>query len=184
MNTNLLNSQIPNHMLKGVSTPRLGLSQVDGFIPPREVVVHGQKWTLVRDSKSPFSAVPNMGQMEWQFGDNMQLNFFDPPMYWYCLHGVKKPSEPGEQPVRMLFQWFHQIRIPLNPTQISEADWQKANVYVCNIGQFESDFCAAMFGAYSQLQQQAAKEWPDVFEAKLKLGQSNVESTEVVNNEE
>jgi len=167
---NMLQHQagINAHMAGQRAMQKLGLRQVDGFIPPREISVHGQKWTLIRDSKTPYPFVPNLDVMEWSFADNMELNFFEPHVFWYCLHGIKKQA--GERPVRLLFQWFHTARLPINPRQISEADWQQANVYSCEIGQFESDFCAAMFGAYSQMQKDAAPEWPEAIEAKLVLG--------------
>lgn len=161
---------IPAHMMgqQPRQIPKLGLRQVDGFIPPREITVHGQKWTLIRDSKTPFPFVPNLSVMEWSFADNMELNFFEPHVFWYCLHGIKK--QPGEKPVRLLFQWFHTARLPIIPAQISEADWQQANVYSCDAGQFETDFCAAMFGAYSQMQAQESVEWPETIEARMTLG--------------
>lgn len=163
------NAPIPAHMLGQRQLQKLGLRQVDGFIPPSEISVHGQKWALIRDSKSPLPFVPNLSSMDWHFGDNMELNFFEPHVFWYCLHGTKK-TQNGEKPVRLLFQWFHTHRLPLIPSQISEQDWQQANVYSCDAGQFESDFCSAMFGAYTQMQQQTVPDWPDVIDAKLVLG--------------
>lgn len=157
---------------------RIGLAQVEGFVPPKEITVQGQKWELIRDSNSPFSSIPPLNQMTWEFNSNIPLNFYEPTVYWYCLHGIKHPTNQGEKPVRLLYQWFHTIQIPLNPNEIPEADWDKANVYRSEVGRFELDFAAAMFGITESTPQVKQVDYPEVITATVKEKKDEQTSTE------
>lgn len=150
-----------------VPTNPLGLAQLTDFSPPKEIVVHGVKWSLRRDYRDPLTSLPPPRDIKWDDMGSLPMPQYDGKVFWYCAYGTKFPT-PGsqERPVRVLYQWFHTIQIPLNPNFITDVDWSRANVYVADYGSFAQDFFATMFAVHAEVVEQAGnvKEWPAVID--------------------
>lgn len=148
-------------------TNPLGLAQLKDFIPPKEITVHGTKWILRRDYRDPLTALPPPSGIKWDDMGSIAMPQHDGKVFWYCAYGTKMPSAGSQEyPVRVLYQWFHSVQIPLNPNFITEADWSKANIYVADYGAFAQDFFAAMFDVSAAVSAQAEnkQEWPDIID--------------------
>lgn len=150
-------------------TNPLGLAQLQDFVPPKEVNVHGVKWSLRRDYRDPLTTLPPPKDVKWDDGGFIPMPQYDGKVYWYCMYGTKFPT-PGsqEKPMRVMYQWFHTVQLPINPNFITDTDWSRANVYVADHGSFAQDFFASMFAVHAAVQEQVenVQDWPAVIDVK------------------
>lgn len=153
---------IPAQMPRAPTNP-LGLAQLTDFTPPKEIMVHGTRWSLRRDYRDPLTQLPPPKDVKWDDMGSISMPQYDGKVFWYCAYGTKFPAAGSqERPVRVLYQWFHTIQIPLNPNFITDVDWSRANVYVADYGAFAQDFFGAMFTVHAAVQEQTenVQEWP------------------------
>ncbi|MEG1651937.1 MAG: hypothetical protein RR390_00415 [Hafnia sp.] len=103
-------------------------------------------------------------------------------IFWYCIYGTKFPTVGSqERPLRVMYQWFHSVQIPIDPNYITDTDWSRANVYVADYGAFAQDFFGAMFTVHAAVQEQAenVQEWPALIDpSKLVAKKEKVEDEE------
>lgn len=151
-------------------TNPLGLAQLSEFDPPKEINVHGVKWSLYKDYRDSMRQLPPPNNVKWDDGGFIPMPQYDGKVYWYCMYGTKFPAAGSqERPVRVLYQWFHTIQIPqLSPNFITDVDWSRANVYTADYGQFAQEFFGQMFAVHSAVQTQKSNthEWPAVIDVK------------------
>lgn len=162
-------------MPKAPTNP-LGLAQLQDFEPPKEINVHGVKWSLRKDYRDPMTNLPPPKDVRWDDGCYIPMPQYDGKIYWYCLYGTKYPSAGSqERPVRVLYQWFHTIQTQLNPNFITDSDWARANVYTADYGQFANEFFAQSFAVHREIQEQKANyhEWPAVINPDAVSGGAN-----------
>ena len=148
-------------------TNPLGLRQVEGFNPPKEVMVHGVKWTLRRDYRDPLTKLPPPKDVKWDDSGYIPLPQYGGKVYWFCMYGTKFPTLGSQEvPTRVLYQWFHTIQLTLNPNFITDVDWSRANVYVSDYGKFAEDFCTSMLDVTKEVAVQAGnvQEWEETID--------------------
>lgn len=158
-------------------TNPLGLAQLQDFTPPKEITVHGVKWALRRDYRDPLTNLPPPKDVKWDDAGSIAMPQYDGKVFWYCMYGTKFPTAGSqERPMRVLYQWFHTVQMPLNPNFITDTDWSRANVYVADYGAFAQDFFGAMFAVHQAVEEQAVnvQEWPAVIDGK-KLMEASIE---------
>ena len=160
-----------DNILPKAPTNPLGLAQLQDFTPPKEITVHGVKWSLRRDYRDPLTTLPPPKDVKWDDAGSIPMPQYNGKVFWYCMYGTKFPS-PGsqERPTRVLYQWFHTVQIPINPNFVTDTDWSRANVYVADYGAFPQDFFGAMFTVHKAVEEQTVnvQEWPAVIDpAKL-----------------
>lgn len=150
-------------------TNPLGLAQLQDFNPPKEITVHGVKWSLRKDYRDSLTQLPPPKSVKWDESGFVPMPQFDGKVYWYCLYGTIFPT-PGsqERPMRVFYQWFHTVQMQLNPNFITDVDWSRANVYVADYGAFAQDFFNQMFAVHKAVEQQSenVKDWPAVIDPK------------------
>lgn len=154
------------YSIPAVTNP-LGLRQLDGFAPPKEINVHGVKWSLRRDYRDPLTALPPPKDIKWDDSGYIAMPQYDGKVYWYCMYGTKFPTAGSqEKPMRVLYQWFHTVQLELNPNFVTDVDWSRANVYVADYGAFAQGFFNMMFEVHQavEAQQVNVQNWPDVID--------------------
>lgn len=128
----------------------LNLRQIDSWDSPKEIYVNGVKWTLRKDYRDSSQSIPNI--MNIQFDDAnsgyMKIDEFGKDIYLFLYYGTILPKVGSyEKPMNVFFQWFNDKPIQLRKDLISEADWNRANVYVSDYGSLQLATKNALFKA-------------------------------------
>ena len=128
----------------------LNLRQIDSWDSPKEIYVNGVKWTLRKDYRDSSQSIPNI--MNIQFDDAnsgyMKIDEFGKDIYLFLYYGTILPKVGSyEKPMNVFFQWFNDKPVQLRKDLISEADWNRANVYVSDYGSLQLATKNALFKA-------------------------------------
>lgn len=128
----------------------LNLRQIDSWDSPKEIYVNGVKWTLRKDYRDSSQSIPNI--MNIQFDDAnsgyMKIDEFGKDIYLFLYYGTILPKVGSyEKPMNVFFQWFNDKPVQLRKDLISEADWNRANVYVSDYGSLQIATKNALFKA-------------------------------------
>lgn len=151
----------------------LNLRQIDTWDSPKELYINGIKWTLRKDYRDSSGSIPNI--MNIQFDDVnsgfMKVDELGENIYLFLYYGTILPKMGSyEKPMSVFFQWFNDKPVQLRKDLISEADWNRANVYVSDYGSLQLATKNALFGALNEKQNIENTEiLPDI-----KLNVSNV----------
>ena len=108
------------------------------------------KWTLRKDYRDSSQSIPNI--MNIQFDDAnsgyMKIDEFGKDIYLFLYYGTILPKVGSyEKPMNVFFQWFNDKPVQLRKDLISEADWNRANVYVSDYGSLQLATKNALFKA-------------------------------------
>ena len=128
----------------------LNLRQIDSWDSAKEIYVNGVKWTLRKDYRDSSQSIPNI--MNIQFDDAnsgyMKIDEFGKDIYLFLYYGTILPKVGSyEKPMNVFFQWFNDKPVQLRKDLISEADWNRANVYVSDYGSLQLATKNALFKA-------------------------------------
>ena len=128
----------------------LNLRQIDSWDSPKEIYVNGVKWTLRKDYRDSSQSIPNI--MNIQFDDAnsgyMKIDEFGKDIYLFLYYGTILPKVGSyEKHMNVFFQWFNDKPVQLRKDLISEADWNRANVYVSDYGSLQLATKNALFKA-------------------------------------
>ena len=152
-----LNNSYSNYLYKPYQkfnipkpTCPLNLRQIDSWDSPKEIYVNGVKWTLRKDYRDSSQSIPNI--MNIQFDDAnsgyMKIDEFGKDIYLFLYYGTILPKVGSyEKPMNVFFQWFNDKPVQLRKDLISEADWNRANVYVSDYGSLQLATKNALFKA-------------------------------------
>lgn len=133
-----------------IFTNPLNLRQIDGWESPKEVVINGVKWVLRKDYRDSSGSIPDI--MNIQFDDvnsgYMKVPELSDKIYMFLYYGTILPKMGSyEKPMSVFFQWFNDRPCQLRKDLISEADWNRANVYVSDYGSLQNATKTALLEA-------------------------------------
>lgn len=128
----------------------LNLRQIDSWDSPKEIYVNGVKWTLRKDYRDSSQSIPNITNIQFDDANSgyIKIDEFGKDIYLFLYYGTILPRVGSyEKPMNVFFQWFNDKPVQLRKDLISEADWNRANVYVSDYGSLQLATKNALFKA-------------------------------------